>query len=43
MDNAVYSILGIILYEEQQKEKNYDAAIDHEIGVDRTKPIPGGY
>lgn len=43
MDNAVYSILAIILYEEQ--EKDYDAAIDHEIGEDRdrTTPVPGGY
>ena len=47
MDNAVYSVLAIILYEEQQKEEDYNAAIDHEMGtetkVDRTKPVPGGY
>lgn len=33
MDNAVYSLLAIILYEEQQKEEK----------LDRTKPVPGGY
>lgn len=53
MDNAVYSVLAIILYEEQQKEEDYDAAIDHETGtettpgyggkIDRDKPVPGGY
>lgn len=52
MDNAVYSVLAIILYEEQQKEENYAAAIDHETGeskpgyggkIDRTKPTPGGF
>lgn len=30
MDNAVYSILAIILYEEEEK---YNAAVDHETGV----------
>ena len=29
MDNAVYSILAIILYEEEEK---YNAAVDHETG-----------
>lgn len=36
MDNAVYSILAIILYEEQEKEElDYQAAIDHETGDDQ--------
>lgn len=33
MDNAVYSLLAIILYKEQQKEEKSD----------RTKPVSGGY
>lgn len=43
MDNAVYSVLAIILYEEQQKEEDYDTAIDYETGQDRIKLVVGGY
>lgn len=45
MDNAVYSVLAIILYEEQQKieEENYNAAIDHETSTGaETTPGYGG-
>jgi len=36
--NAKAYLLKLLLDEE-----NYDAAIDHETGADRTKPVPGGY
>ena len=43
MDNAVYSILAIILYEEQEKvELDYQAAVDHETGALETVPGYGG-
>ena len=35
MDNAVYSVLAIILYEEQEKAEKESS--------NRTKPVPGGY